>query len=59
MMGGGPGRFGDMLNRETIKPRNLSETLGSPGQILWPLLVHDRAGGGLCRHLHLDSSDHS
>ncbi|HEY2980183.1 MAG TPA: ABC transporter ATP-binding protein, partial [Anaerolineales bacterium] len=24
----GPGRFGDLLNRETIKPRNLNETLG-------------------------------
>src|SRR5258706_10876100 len=27
----GPGRFGDILNRETIKPRNLSETLGRLG----------------------------
>ncbi len=24
---GGPGRFGDFLNRETVKPRNLGETL--------------------------------
>ncbi len=28
----GPGRFGDILNRETIKPRNLSETLGRLGK---------------------------
>ncbi len=28
----GPGRFGDSLNRETIKPRNLSETLGRLGK---------------------------
>jgi len=28
-MMGGPGRFGDLLNRETIKPRNLGETLAS------------------------------
>src|SRR5258706_1348102 len=27
----GPGRFGDILNGETIKPRNLSETLGRLG----------------------------
>jgi ATP-binding cassette subfamily B protein len=27
----GPGRFGDLLNRETIKPRNLSETLARLG----------------------------
>ncbi len=27
----GPGRFGDILNRETVKPRNLSETLGRLG----------------------------
>ncbi len=28
----GPGRFGDILNRETVKPRNLSETLGRLGK---------------------------
>jgi ATP-binding cassette, subfamily B, multidrug efflux pump len=28
----GPGRFGDLLNRETIKPRALSETLGRLGK---------------------------
>src|SRR6185369_18045425 len=28
----GPGRFGDILNRETIKPRNLGETLGRLGK---------------------------
>ena len=26
-MMGGPGRFGNMLNQETLKPRKLSETL--------------------------------
>ena len=26
-MMGGPGRFGNMLNQETLKPRRLSETL--------------------------------
>ena len=33
MMGGGPGggRFGNMLNQETLKPRNLGETLGRLG----------------------------
>ncbi len=31
MMGGGPGRFGGMLNQETLKPRNLSETLARLG----------------------------
>jgi len=30
-MMGGPGRFGDLLNRETIKPRNLGETLARLG----------------------------
>jgi len=28
----GPGRFGGLLNQETIKPRNLSETLGRLGK---------------------------
>jgi ATP-binding cassette subfamily B protein len=28
----GPGRFGDMLNREVIKPRNLGETLSRLGK---------------------------
>ena len=28
----GPGRFGNILNQETIKPRNLSETLGRLGR---------------------------
>src|SRR6185436_20876196 len=28
----GPGRFGGLLNQETIKPRNLSETLGRLGR---------------------------
>src|SRR5262245_29573683 len=27
-----PGRFGNILNQETIKPRNLSETLGRLGR---------------------------
>ena len=54
----GPGRFGDMLNQETLKPRNLSETLASPRLLLRTLLVHDRAGGALRRRLHLDSGDH-
>src|SRR5262249_7361353 len=27
----GPGRFGGLLNQETVKPRNLSETLGRLG----------------------------
>jgi ATP-binding cassette subfamily B protein len=31
MMHGGPGRFGGMLNQETLKPRNLGETLGRLG----------------------------
>ena len=41
----GPGRFGDMLNQETLKPRKLSETLGRLGSLLWSFLVHDPAGG--------------
>jgi ATP-binding cassette subfamily B multidrug efflux pump len=32
MMGGGHNRFGGMLNQETLKPRNLSETLGRLGK---------------------------
>ena len=32
MMGGGHGRFGNALNQDSIKPRNLSETLGRLGQ---------------------------
>jgi len=38
----GPGRFGDILNRETIKPRNLSETLGRLGNYFgrfWYMIV--------------------
>src|SRR5512134_3729576 len=38
----GPGRFGDMLNREIIKPRNLSETLGRLGKYFgrfWYMIV--------------------
>lgn len=38
----GPGRFGDMLNRETLKPRALSETLGRLGKYFgrfWFMLV--------------------
>ncbi len=38
----GPGRFGDILNRETIKPRNLSETLGRLGKYFgrfWYMIV--------------------
>ena len=31
MMHGGGGRFGDMLNKETIKPRNLGQTLARLG----------------------------
>ncbi len=31
MMHGGPGRFGGMLNQETVKPRNLGETLARLG----------------------------
>jgi ATP-binding cassette subfamily B protein len=31
MMHGGPGRFGGMLNQETLKPRRLSETLARLG----------------------------
>ena len=31
MGGGGQNRFGGALNQETIKPRNLSETLGRLG----------------------------
>ena len=27
-MMGGPGRFGDIMNQETIKPRSLGNTLG-------------------------------
>ena len=39
----GPGRFGDMLNRDTLKPRALSETLGRLGRYFgrfwWMLLL--------------------
>src|SRR5215211_4384692 len=38
----GPGRFGDLLNRETIKPRNLSETLARLGSYFgrfWYMIV--------------------
>src|SRR5512139_3638819 len=38
----GPGRFGDMLNREVMKPRNLSETLGRLGKYFgrfWHMIV--------------------
>ena len=51
------GRAGGMLNQETMKPRNLSETLGRLGKYFgrfWYMIVLCR---GLCRRLHLDSSD--
>src|SRR6266508_2734447 len=38
----GPGRFGNILNQETIKPRNLSETLvrlGSYFGRFWYMIV--------------------
>src|SRR5512138_1890599 len=39
----GPGRFGDMLNRDTLKPRALSETLarlgGYFGRFWWMLIL--------------------
>ena len=38
----GPGRFGDMLNRDTLKPRALSETLGRLGKYFgrfWWMLI--------------------
>src|SRR3972149_6636709 len=42
MMGGGHGRFGGMLNQETLKPRNLGETLGRLGSYFgrfWYMIV--------------------
>jgi ATP-binding cassette, subfamily B, multidrug efflux pump len=42
MMGGGHNRFGGALNQETIKPRNLSETLGRLGNYFgrfWYMIV--------------------
>jgi len=42
MMGGGPGRFGNALNQDMIKPRNLSETLGRLGTYFgrfWYMIV--------------------
>src|SRR5574340_587203 len=41
-MMGGPGRFGDILNQETLKPRSLSSTLRRLGAYFgrfWPSLV--------------------
>lgn len=41
-MMGGPGRFGNTLNQETLKPRNLSETLGRLGKYFgrfWYMIV--------------------
>ncbi len=38
----GPGRFGNILNQQTIKPRNLSETLGRLGSYFgrfWYMIV--------------------
>src|SRR5512135_1326445 len=38
----GPGRFGNLMNQETLKPRSLSSTLGRLGQYFgrfWPALV--------------------
>jgi len=38
----GPGRFGNILNQETIKPRNLSETLARLGSYFgrfWYMIV--------------------
>jgi ATP-binding cassette subfamily B protein len=42
MMGGGHNRFGGALNQETIKPRNLGETLGRLGKYFgrfWYMIV--------------------
>src|SRR4030042_4599739 len=39
---GGPGRFGDILNQETLKPRSLSSTLRRLGAYFgrfWPSLI--------------------
>ena len=41
-MMGGPGRFGDILNQETLKPRSLGNTLRRLGAYFgrfWPSLV--------------------
>ena len=41
-MMGGPGRFGNLLNQETVKPRNLGETLGRLGRYFgrfWYMLI--------------------
>jgi ATP-binding cassette subfamily B protein len=41
-MMGGPGRFGDILNQETLKPRSLSSTLRRLGAYFgrfWPSLI--------------------
>ncbi len=41
-MMGGPGRFGNILNQDSIKPRNLSETLGRLGRYFgrfWYMIV--------------------
>jgi ATP-binding cassette subfamily B multidrug efflux pump len=40
-MMGGPGRFGNMMNQETLKPRSLGNTLGRLGQYFgrfWPAI---------------------
>jgi len=40
--GGGRGRFGNMLEQETLKPRNLTETLGRLGSYFgryWYMIV--------------------
>ena len=55
---GRPGRFGDILNQETLKPRSLSSTLRRLGAYFgrfWPGLIAGAAPG---RHRHLDAGDH-
>jgi ATP-binding cassette subfamily B protein len=42
MMGGGHGRFGSLMNQETLKPRSLASTLGRLGEHFgrfWPALL--------------------
>ncbi len=38
-MMGGPGRFGNFLNQETLKPKSISETLRPAGAVLRSLLL--------------------
>ena len=59
MMGGRHGRFGGMLNQETMKPRNLGETLGRLGKYFGRFWYMIAAGGAVRRHRHLDSGDHA